>query len=90
LAEIKKLRHNYERSQEMYKTIQTAGFADSAADVSNIISQLLAIGEEISVTEEVQSQLAGPVGRLQVTSVWKETDDGMKYLATLKLMPVRG
>lgn len=37
LKGLKKLKYNYERSQEMYKSIRNIGFIDSVKDVEKII-----------------------------------------------------
>ena len=48
LLEIKKLKHNYERSQAMLNSVLLTGFDDSAATVNTIIKHLLDIGQSIN------------------------------------------
>lgn len=47
LLEIKKLKHNYERSQAMLNSVLLMGLDDSAATVNTIIEHLLEIGQSM-------------------------------------------
>ncbi|GEM_PF-1350171 len=89
LEEIKILRDNYERSQEMLESIRKIGFEDSVDDISTIIEHLLAVGERVDVQSRVKhpSKLDGPSGKMKVLSTWKFLPDGTKYLSTLNIIP---
>jgi len=61
LEELKKLKHNYERSQEMFESIKKVGLTDAVDDLSAIIKHLLWIGERADAQSLVKhpSQLEG-------------------------------
>jgi len=89
LKEIKNLKHNYERSQEMFESIKKSGLADSVDGMSTIIAHLLFVGEEVDVQSPVRhpSKLEGPLGNLKVLSAWTVLPDGMRYLSSLNIIP---
>jgi len=89
LKEIKNLKHNYERSQEMFESIKKSGLADSVDGISTIIAHLLFVGEEVDVQSPVRhpSKLEGPLGNLKVLSTWTVLPDGMRYLSSLNIIP---
>ncbi len=92
LNQIKKLRHNYERSQSMFISIQQAGLNNSAEDINKIISHLLDMGELVSLETRVNypSEIEGSRGRLRILSTWVILPDETKYLSTIKLVPMLG
>jgi len=92
LNQIKKLRHNYERSQAMFVSIQQVGLTNSAEDINKIISHLLDIGEQVTLEIRVDypSEIEGSRGRLRVLSTWVILPDETKYLSTIKLVPMLG
>lgn len=86
-----RLKHNYERSQEMFESIKSIGMADTVEDVNTIISHLLSVGAGVTV-ESVRmhpSTLEGPLGSLRVMSAWKILPDGTRYLTTIHCMPMQ-
>lgn len=92
LNQIKKLRHNYERSQSMFASIQQVGLTDSAEDINQIISHLLDIGEQVTLESRVNypSEIEASRGRLRVLSTWVILPEETKYLSTIKLVPMLG
>jgi hypothetical protein len=92
LNQIKKLRHNYERSQSMFVSIQQVGLTNSAEDINKIISHLLDIGELVPLETRVDypSEIEGSRGRFRVLSTWVILPDETKYLSTIKLVPMLG
>jgi hypothetical protein len=92
LNQIKKLRHNYERSQAMFVSIPQAGLNKSVEDINKIISHLLDIGELVNLETRVDypSEIEGSRGRLRILSTWKILPDETKYLSTIKLVPMLG
>lgn len=92
LNQIKKLRHNYERSQSMFISIQQAGLNNSAEDINKIISHLLDMGELVSLETRVNypSEIEGSRGRLRILSTWVILPNETKYLSTIKLVPMLG
>ncbi len=92
LEHIKKLRHNYERSQEMFASIKKIGFTDSVEDINNIISHLLLVSESVSFETRVDhpSELEGPSYQIKVLSTWVILPDNTKYLSTIKFIPKQG
>jgi hypothetical protein len=85
-----RLRHNWERSQEMFETVKKVGWGDSAEVVDKIIAHLLYVGENVTVETRVRhsSQLSAPLGDLKVQSTWKMLPDGTKYLSTINFIPI--
>jgi len=84
------LKHNYERSQEMFASIQSVGLGDSVETVDSIISNLLSVGAEVTVDTgpEQSSVINAPKGQLKLESKWKELPDGTKYLTTVIVVPI--
>ncbi len=85
-----RLKHNWERSQEMFETIKQIGWGDSVEVVDKIIAHLLSVGVGVSVETRVRnsSQLEAPLGDLKVQSTWKVLPDGTKYLSTINFIPI--
>lgn len=91
LENIKKLRHNDERSQEMFESIKKIGFTDFVEAINNIISHLLSVGESVSSETRVDHPSnSGLSGLLKVLSTWAILPDGTRYLATIKFIPKQG
>lgn len=86
-----KLKHNWERSQEMFETIEQLGWEDSVEVVDKIIAHLLTVGEGVTVESRVRhsSLLEAPLGYLKVQSTWKFLPDGTKYLSTINFIPIQ-
>lgn len=89
LNKLKILRHNYERSQEMWTSVQKVGMIDSRQDINKIIHHLLDIGNQVTqkTRKDCSSQMEAPKGLLRILSTWAILSDGTKYLSTLKLIP---
>jgi Domain of unknown function (DUF4157) len=86
-----RLKHNWERSQEMFETIKQIGWGDSVEVVDRIIAHLLSVGEGVTVETRVrhESKLEAPLGGLKVQSTWKILPDGTKYLSTINFIPTK-
>ncbi|MEC4813453.1 MAG: hypothetical protein SAK29_09305 [Scytonema sp. PMC 1069.18] len=86
-----RLKHNWERSQEMFETIKQIGWENSVEVVNKIIAHLLSVGEHITVETRIRysSQLSAPLGDLKVQSTWKILPDGTKYLSTINFIPMK-
>jgi hypothetical protein len=83
------LKHNYERSQEMFESIEKVGWGDSVEVIDTIIGHLLSVGEGVTVETSVEhpSKLDAPLGGLKVQSTWKILPDGTKFLTTIRFIP---
>ena len=82
--------HNYQRSQEMSRTLNYAGIADTASNNRMIADNLLTAAREVKKGHtKIISYLSGTNGMVQVTSMWNISDDGTPYLATVILKPVK-
>lgn len=92
LSKIKSLKHNYERSQEMFKTLINSGMTDSIEDVNRLILHLLDVGNKLSVESsllgEQKSYFSAPNGEILIESNWKVLPDNTRYLSTIKLKPM--
>lgn len=90
LDELEKLKHNYERSVSMARTLEGAGLEDTLAGNNEIIRQLLEVGQ--TVTEgnnvNVRTILVGRTGKVLAETTWAILPDGRSYLATIKLKPM--
>lgn len=86
-----RLKHNWERSQEMFETIKQIGWGDSVEVVDKIIAHLLSVGEDITLETSVRhsSQLEAPLAGLKVQSTWKVLPDETKYLSTINFIPIK-
>lgn len=91
LEKQKRIRYNYQRSQEMFKSLKKVGMSDSPSNINQIIDHLLAVGEQVTAKtkRDKPSQLEAPKGSLRVFSTWAIMKDGTKYLSTLKFIPGR-
>lgn len=90
LSQIKKLKHNYERSRAMLNSILLAGFDESSETVNIIVEHLLAVGQAINKTnrENHKSEIVSPNGVLLVISTWKILSDRERYLTTINFNPI--
>jgi hypothetical protein len=88
LQQIKKLKHNYDRSLAMLKVIQSVGLNDSQETVNLIIEHLLNVGQSITLNNRVnyKSQIIAPNGTLIIQSTWKILPDNQHYLVTINLL----
>ena len=83
LQKCEDMLHNYQRSQEMSKTLNGAGIIDT-------IENLFNAAKEVTVENtEIISYIEGVNGKVQVVSRWKILSDGTPYLATIILKPVK-
>jgi len=91
LLEIKKLKHNYERSQAMLNSVLSMGFDDSASTVNTIIKHLLEISQSIDEVncKDYKSEIVTPRGVLLVISTWKILPKGERYLTTINFNPIK-
>ena len=82
--------HNYQRSQEMSKTLNNAGILDNAENNQMIAEELLEAAKSAkSGNTEIISYIEGSNGKIQVVSRWKILDDCTPYLATVILKPIK-
>jgi len=90
LEKLKSLKHNWERSQQMFENLSKVGFANSIDTVNTIMSRLIDAGEKITAeakeSKEARSDLHGPTGALKVLSAWRVLPDGSKYLSTIRFI----
>ena len=82
--------HNYQRSQEMSKTLNNAGILDNAENNQMIAEELLEAAKSAKTgNTEIISYIEGSNGNIQVVSRWKILDDDTPYLATVILKPIK-
>lgn len=82
--------HNYQRSQEMCNTLNNAGIEDTIENNQMIVTNLLNASKKVKEgNTEIVSYITGKNGKVQVISRWKILSDGMPYLATIILKPVK-
>jgi len=90
LKSIEDKLHNYQRSQEMSKTLNNAGILDNAENNQMIAEELLEAAKSAKTgNTEIISYIEGSTGNIQVVSRWKILDDGTPYLATVILKPIK-
>jgi len=89
LKEVKMLKHNYERSQELFESIKEIGFSDSVEDISTVVKRLLSFGEQVDIQSPVRhpGKLEGPLGKMKVLSTWAVLPDGTRYLSSINFIP---
>ncbi len=90
LEALKKMQHNFERSDAMRKTLESIGLVDTPQNNKIIVEHLFGIGRQITSANRVDfpSVLQGPAGKLKVLSTWTIVDN-KPYLSTIKLIPMR-
>ena len=90
LQECEDRLHNYQRSQEMSNTLNTAGIEDTIENNQMIVENLFDAAKEVTEgNTEIISYIEGVNGKVQVVSRWKILPDGNPYLATVILKPVK-
>ena len=82
--------HNYRRSQEMSRTLEWAGIDDIPSNNRRIVEKLFEAAEQVEEGHtEIISYIEGKTGTVQVVSRWHILENGVKYLATIILKPVK-
>ena len=83
--------HNYQRSQEMSRTLINAGIQDTPENTKKIVDALFEAANEVKPPNEtkIPKIIDGPNGKVIVESWWKVSPDGTKYLSTIILKPVK-
>ncbi|MFD0678039.1 MULTISPECIES: PrsW family glutamic-type intramembrane protease [unclassified Paenibacillus] len=89
LKSLDKMKHNFERSDDMRKKLESIGLSDTIENNQSIAKHLLKIGKQINPdnTLDFPSVLEGPNGKLKVLTTWKMVE-GQPYLVTIKLIPI--
>jgi hypothetical protein len=92
LDQLKNMQHNYQRSQEMARSLDGIGLPNTPENNDYIMRNLLETSRGVTSEQRVwvPGTLTGPTGTLRVNSTWTILPDGTKYLTTLRLMPVGG
>jgi hypothetical protein len=86
LKKLNKLNHNYDRSIDMAKKLDSIGL-DNTQENNDIIFKLLYDAGKMN-NRTITSVLEGPKGRLKMISTWIIIPSGAKYLSTIKLIPI--
>ena len=91
LDQLKDMQHNYERSQDMSRNLESIGLTNTPQNNEYIVRNLLNTGNTVTPDNRVwvPGQLNGPNGSLMVNSTWTILPDQTAYLSTLRLMPAR-
>lgn len=78
------------RSQEMNKTLEKAGIADTDANNRRIIQILFDAAKEVKKDHtEISRSITGPHGQVLMISRWKIDESSAPYLATIILKEVK-
>lgn len=90
IERLKQMKHNYERSQDMKKNLETIGLSDTMENNEKIAEHIIDVGKKITPENRLDfpSVLEGPNGKLKVLTTWTMVE-GKPYLATIKLIPIR-
>ncbi|UVI33429.1 PrsW family glutamic-type intramembrane protease [Paenibacillus spongiae] len=89
MKKLEKMKHNFERSDDMRQKLESVGLHDTIENNQSIAKHLLEVGKQIKPgnTLDFPSVLEGPNGKkLKVLTTWKMVD-GQPYLSTIKLIP---
>lgn len=90
LQECEDRLHNYQRSQEMSRTLNEAGIEDTIENNQMIVENLFDAAKKVTEENtEIISYIDGVNGKVQIVSRWKILSDGSPYLATVILKPVK-
>jgi hypothetical protein len=89
IEHLEKMKHNFERSDNMRKTLESIGLADTPSNNQIIADHLLKIGKNITSDNRLDfpSIFEGPKGKIKILSTWTIVD-GKPYLSTIKLIPI--
>ncbi|MEQ1737139.1 MAG: hypothetical protein ABL886_12145, partial [Rhodoglobus sp.] len=89
IKELEKLKHNYERSLEMARTLDESGIPETPENNNALLSHLLEQGGQVSAGSRVDfpSEFVGSNGKIKTLSTWVILPDGRAYLSTIKLIP---
>ncbi|QKS56151.1 WXG100 family type VII secretion target [Paenibacillus barcinonensis] len=84
------MKHNYERSDDMRKKLESIGLNDTPENNQSIAKHLLDVGKNITPENRLDfpSTLKGSKGRVKVLTTWSIVD-GKPYLSTIKLIPIK-
>jgi len=90
LDALKGKKHNFDRSVDLGKKLESIGLKDTARNNRKLVEHLLDVGETVTPENRlwVPSVFNGPSGQIKVESTWKILENGDKYLTTLKLIPM--
>ncbi|MES2740628.1 MAG: hypothetical protein V4754_06720 [Pseudomonadota bacterium] len=91
LKQLNQMQHNFDRSTDMAKRLDSIGLTNTEANNNLLINHLLGTGQSVNSANRlwVPSIFEGPNGALQVKSTWKILDDNRAYLNTLMFVPVK-
>lgn len=89
MKQLEKMKHNFERSDSMRKSLEEIGLGDTIKNNQSIAKHLMEVGKQINAENalDFKSVLTGPNGNLKVLTTWKMVE-GQPYLATVKLIPM--
>ncbi|WP_408976326.1 hypothetical protein [Paenibacillus jiagnxiensis] len=90
IEKLKQMKHNYERSQDMKKKLETIGLNDIVENNEKIAAHFIEVGKKITPENRLDfpSVIEGPHGKLKVLTTWTMVE-GKPYLATIKLIPIK-
>lgn len=90
IVQLEKMKHNYERSDDMRHKLESIGLGDTIENNQVIAKHLLDVGKEIAPEnrKDFPSVLEGPNGKVKVLSTWSIVE-GQPYLSTIKLIPIK-
>ncbi len=91
LKQLNDMQHNFDRSIDMGKRLDSIGLTNTEVNNNLLINHLLDTGQGVNPANRlwVPSIFEGPNGALQVKSTWKILDDNRAYLNTLMFVPVK-
>jgi hypothetical protein len=92
IDELRKLQHNFERSQDMARTLDAAGLIGTEESNAAMFKHLLEVGQKVTSENrlDVASEVVGPTFKVKLLTTWIILPDGRAYLATIKVIPRRG
>ncbi|MEK4043779.1 hypothetical protein NSU18_08945 [Paenibacillus sp. FSL H8-0048] len=90
IKRLESMKHNYERSDDMRKKLESIGLNDTPESNQSISKHLLDVGKNITPENRLDfpSVLEGPNGRVKVLTTWSIVE-GKPYLSTIKLIPIK-
>ena len=82
--------HNYERSQEMSRTLNNAGIVDTMENNLMIADNLLKTAKSVKDgINQTVCYIEGTKGKVKIEAKWKILPNGKPYLATMILKPMK-
>lgn len=90
IKRLESMKHNFERSDDMRKKLESIGLNDTPQNNKSIAKHLLDVGKNITPENRLDfpSVLEGSNGKVKVLTTWSIVE-GQPYLSSIKIIPIK-